>query len=138
MRNVVLRFGLLILALLVLFQLSEYSYLSGNLAIEFLIGGFSVLFFALGIFLTRKYLNRTPREPRIEPDFDKIRKMGISDREYEILQMIDQGLSNHEIGEKLFISESTIKTHVSNLLVKLNAKRRTEAVRIAKDNGILV
>ncbi len=47
------------------------------------------------------------------------------------------GLSNKEIGEKLFISESTIKTHVSNLLVKLNAKQRTQAIKIAKELRVI-
>ena len=44
---------------------------------------------------------------------------------------------NKEIAEKLFLSESTIKTHVSNLLVKLNAKRRTQAIQIAKEHQII-
>ena len=54
-----------------------------------------------------------------------------------MLQNIAEGLSNKEIAEKLFLSESTIKTHVSNLLVKLDAKRRTQAVTIAKSHQIL-
>lgn len=55
----------------------------------------------------------------------------------EVLQAISEGLSNKEIGNKLYLSESTIKTHVSNLLVKLNAKRRTQALQIAKDYKII-
>jgi len=61
----------------------------------------------------------------------------ISKRKYEVLKGISLGLSNKEIADKLFISESTIKTHVSNLLLKLNAKRRTQAIQIAKDHNIL-
>jgi len=57
--------------------------------------------------------------------------------ESEVLQAISEGLSNKEIAEKLFLSESTIKTHVSNLLVKLNAKRRTQAIQIAKEHQII-
>ena len=49
-----------------------------------------------------------------------------------MLQNISEGLSNKEIAEKLFLSESTIKTHVSNILLKLDAKRRTQAVQRAK------
>lgn len=70
-------------------------------------------------------------------DYQKIKQLGISDREYQVLSEISRGLSNKEIGEKLFISESTIKTHVSNLLVKLDAKRRTQAVKKAKELQIL-
>ena len=54
-----------------------------------------------------------------------------------ILKAISEGLSNKEIGEKLFVSESTVKTHVSNLLVKLDAKRRTQAVQKAKAYHII-
>jgi len=72
-----------------------------------------------------------------EIDLEKVEALEISKREYEVLQQIASGLSNKEIGEKLFLSESTVKTHVSNLLVKLNAKRRTQAIQIAKDYQIL-
>ncbi|MEL6919365.1 MAG: LuxR C-terminal-related transcriptional regulator [Bacteroidota bacterium] len=50
---------------------------------------------------------------------------------------MSSGLSNKEIADKLFVSESTIKTHVSNVLLKLNAKRRTQAVQIAKEMRII-
>ena len=48
-----------------------------------------------------------------------------------------QGLSNMEIAEGLFISENTVKSHVSKILIKLNAKRRTQAVRIGRDLNII-
>jgi len=67
----------------------------------------------------------------------KIKDLEITKREYEVLQGISKGLSNKEIADSLFLSESTIKTHVSNLLVKLNAKRRTQALQIAKDYQII-
>ena len=67
-----------------------------------------------------------------------IEKLGISKREYEVLEQIALGKSNKEIADTLFISESTVKTHVSNLLVKLDAKRRTQAVSKAKELSILV
>ena len=72
-----------------------------------------------------------------EINHNKISELEITKREYEVLQEIASGLSNKEIANKLFLSESTIKTHVSNLLVKLNAKRRTQAIQIAKDFNIL-
>jgi ATP/maltotriose-dependent transcriptional regulator MalT len=72
-----------------------------------------------------------------EIDKNKIADLGISNREYEVLQLISTGLSNLEIAQKLFISESTVKTHVSNLLMKLDAKRRTQAVTNAKVLNIL-
>lgn len=75
--------------------------------------------------------------PITEIDLEKIKALDITDREYEVLQSISDGLSNKEIADKLYLSESTIKTHVSNLLLKLNAKRRTQALQIAKELQII-
>lgn len=72
-----------------------------------------------------------------EIDQQKIKSLEITDREYEVLQLISKGLSNKEIASQLFLTESTIKTHVSNLLVKLNAKRRTQAIQVAQELNIL-
>jgi ATP/maltotriose-dependent transcriptional regulator MalT len=55
----------------------------------------------------------------------------------EILELIAQGLSNREIAEKLFVTENTVKTHSSRLLDKLSAKRRTQAVQIAKEMRLI-
>ena len=67
----------------------------------------------------------------------KIEELGLSKREYEVLKEIANGLSNKQIADRLFVSESTVKTHVSNVLLKLDAKRRTQAIRVAKQMGIL-
>jgi NarL family two-component system response regulator LiaR len=55
----------------------------------------------------------------------------LTDRELEILTLMVQGLSNNEIAERLFVSRSTIKFHVSNILSKLSVTSRTEAVALA-------
>jgi ATP/maltotriose-dependent transcriptional regulator MalT len=54
-----------------------------------------------------------------------------------VLQLINQGLSNQEIAEKLFVSLNTVKTHTSNLFVKLDVKRRTQAIQRAKEIGLI-
>ncbi len=136
MKKTVLVFGGLILALLLLFKISEHTYLSGDLGIEFILSGIALLFFFIGIYINKKSL-RKQTSTTDDIDFQKIKKLDISDREYEVLQKISEGLSNKEIADRLFVSESTVKTHVSSLLVKLNAKRRTQAVQIAKSNQIL-
>jgi DNA-binding NarL/FixJ family response regulator len=61
----------------------------------------------------------------------------LSDRELEIVQMLAHGLSNKEIGAKLFISESTVKFHIQNASRKLNAHRRTELVHRASLLGLI-
>ena len=96
----------------------------------------AVVFFFVGVYLNKISLHK-PLETSIEINHKKIEELEISKREYEVLQSISEGLSNKEIGERLFLSESTIKTHVSNLLLKLNAKRRTQALQIAKDFQII-
>lgn len=73
----------------------------------------------------------------MEIDQNKIEELGLSKREFEVLNGIASGLSNKEIGEKLFLSESTIKTYVSNLFVKLNAKRRTQVIQKAKEMRLI-
>jgi len=67
----------------------------------------------------------------------KLNDLGITKRELEILELISQGLSNREIAEKLFVSENTVKTHSSRLFEKLSAKRRTQAVQIGKELGLI-
>ena len=130
MKDTAIAFGLLILCLILLFRISKFSFLRGDISVEVLIGLFSISFFILGLIINRK------RKKELAAgiiDFEKIQQLKISDREYEVLQHIATGSSNKEIADSLFVSESTIKTHVSNLLIKLDAKRRTQAVKKAKD-----
>lgn len=136
MKKTVVIFGLLILALLLLFQISTYSLIRGNTTIEFVIAVVAVVFFFVGIYLNKKSLSKK-QGPLKEIDFKKVQELELSKREYEVLKEIGLGLSNKEIAEKLFLSESTIKTHVSNVLVKLDAKRRTHAIQIAKELNII-
>jgi DNA-binding NarL/FixJ family response regulator len=136
MRKTILVFGLLILALLLLFQLSKYAVVFGHLDIEIAIAVIALLFFFIGIYINKRSLNKKTL-PITEIDLEKIKAFDITDREYEVLQSISEGLSNKEIADKLYLSESTIKTHVSNLLLKLNAKRRTQALQIAKELQII-
>ena len=136
MKKTILVFTLLIVALYTLFRISKYALLTGGILIEFIITVIAIIFFIIGIYINKKSLHK-PRNISIDIDRQKIKELEITSREYEVLQAISEGLSNKEIAEKLFLSESTIKTHVSNLLVKLNAKRRTQAVQIAKDHKIL-
>jgi NarL family two-component system response regulator LiaR len=60
----------------------------------------------------------------------------LTEREREVLDLIAQGLSNHEMAEKMVISEKTVKTHVSNLLSKLNLEDRTRAAIWALKHGL--
>ena len=139
MKKTILVFGGLILALLVFFQLSKYSVISGDLQIEYVIALVAIVFFVIGIYLNKKSLQKNQiAQANHEIDYTQIDTLGISKREYEILEAVSIGLSNREIAEKLFVSESTVKTHVSNLFIKLNAKRRTQAIQRAKELKIII
>jgi DNA-binding CsgD family transcriptional regulator len=75
--------------------------------------------------------------PTFEVDRARLDAFGITPRELEILVLIAEGLSNREIAARLFVSENTVKTHSSRLFEKLDARRRTQAVQIAKAAGLL-
>ena len=70
-------------------------------------------------------------------DETRLRQLGITPRELEILGLIAAGLSNREIAARLFVSENTVKTHSSRLFDKLGAKRRTQAVQIGKTGRLI-
>ncbi len=90
-----------------------------------------------GIVIARKYYPAVKAPPKEGVDTSRLVKLGLSKREYEILQLIDAGLSNQQIANKLFLAESTIKKHVSNLFLKLDVERRTEAIKKGKELNIL-
>lgn len=133
MTKTILTFSGIIAALLLLFQLSQYSISVGNWQWEVVLGIVALVFFGIGIYLRPKYSRTEVVSESFQRDIQKMEQLGISSREMEILQKVAEGLSNKEIGEVLFVSESTVKTHVSNIFIKLDVKRRTQAVQKAKE-----
>ncbi len=136
MKKTVFVFAALVIALLCLFKLSKYAHASGDASVELIIAVIAVVFFFIGIRLNKNSFSKDASQPK-NIDSKKITEFGLSKRELEVLNGIASGLSNKEIGEKLFLSESTIKTHVSNLFVKLDAKRRTQAIQKAKEMRLI-
>ncbi|HKX84186.1 MAG TPA: response regulator transcription factor [Pyrinomonadaceae bacterium] len=139
MRRTIIIYGIAMAALIGLLKLVEYRYFVRDIPLEFYIGIVAVMFTALGIWaglrLTRPKIIQTT-DP-FQLDRTNLQKLGLSKREYEVLELISHGLSNQEIAEKLFVSTSTVKTHVSNVLAKLDASRRTQAIRRAKELRII-
>jgi DNA-binding CsgD family transcriptional regulator len=135
--------GILILAL----KLIEYRFLVVEHSVE-IYGGLIALLFAglgawLGLKLTRKKEVIVFKEVLVSDaapfvlNEQKQRELSITPRELEILELIANGMSNREIAGKLFVTESTVKTHSSRLFDKLCAKRRTQAVQIGKEFGLI-
>ncbi len=140
MKQVVIGFGLLITALLVLFRVANFYRLYDDVGGDFWISAFSILFLFIGIILSRKLFVRTQvvtQQKLTEINHDQLVKQGLSKREAEILLLMHDGLSNQQIADKLFISENTIKKHISNIFQKLQVERRTEAVRKALELSII-
>jgi len=146
MKKHILIYGLCGGILIVVLKLIEYRFLVLEHSVEIYGGLVAVVFAALGIWLglklTKKKETVVVKEIRVaaQPfsvNETRLRELGITRREREILELIAMGLSNREIAEKLFVSENTIKTHSSRLFDKLSAKRRTQAVQIGKELGLI-
>ena len=146
--RLVLLYGCSLAALLFFLKWIEYRFLLIDYAFEIYISLIAIIFTTLGIWLALKlvkpktetrvetlvvekpiYLSATPEF--VQNDIEKSR-LGISERELEVLELMAEGLSNQEIADKLFVSLNTVKTHSSNVFGKLDVKRRTQAVEKAK------
>ncbi|MGH9927861.1 MAG: response regulator transcription factor [Pyrinomonadaceae bacterium] len=145
MKKHILIYGLSGGLLIAVLKLVEYRFLVVEHSVEIYGGLIALLFASLGIWLGLK-LTRTKevlvfKEVAVSAPFAlneiRLHELGITRRELEILALIADGLSNREIAEKLFVSENTVKTHSSRLFDKLNAKRRTQAVQIGKEFGLI-
>lgn len=138
---IVLVYGLALAAVVVALKYIEYRYLLRDLSVEVYIGVVAALFTAVGIWLgsrllkEKKVVVEVPMPARV--DEEAVRASGLSARELEVLRLMAQGHSNQEIADRLFISLPTVKSHSSSLFVKLDVKRRTEAVHRAKALGLI-
>lgn len=135
--------------LLFLMKWLEAYFIVFNYRLDLFIGSIAIIFTVLGIWLALQ-LMKPKVETRIiekkiyispasqkEINEQEITMLGISKRELDVLGLMAAGLSNEEIGEKLFIGLNTVKTHSSNIFMKLDVKRRTQAVEKAKRLNII-
>jgi len=87
--------------------------------------------------VTRRLIAEFARHrPRLEPRPDGL--TALTPRETEILALVAEGLSNHEIADRLVLSDETVKTHVSHVLRKLQLRDRAQAVVVAYESGLVV
>ncbi len=142
----VLILGLVGGVLVALLRFLEYRFLVVEHSFEVYGGLVAAIFATLGIWLgmklTRervivKEVSVPVAAPSFTPDERRRDDLGITRRELEILGLVAEGMSNREIAEKLFVSENTVKTHCSRAFDKLGAKRRTQAVQLGKEFGLL-
>jgi len=154
-RNLLLRnksaiiYSISLAILLFLLKWLELRFIIFEHSFELYIGFIAIIFTSLGIWLALKlskpkvetvvvekevYINKN--EP-FEPDALQISQLELGKRELEILNLMAEGLSNQEIAGKLYISLSTVKTHIQNLFQKLDVKRRTQAVEKSKRMNLI-
>lgn len=125
----------------------EYKHFVHEYPTEIYGGLVALIFTVIGIYLGLKWTRSkeivivkevpVPAGGPFVMNAQKLKELGITQREHEILGLIAQGLSNREIGEKLFVSENTVKTHSSRLFEKMSVNRRVQAVQKAKDLGLI-
>jgi len=135
-KKIIIQFGLLMAASVILLQLSKYTWSVQVLSSELIIIVLALIFASIGFYLSRIFVKKP--KPTGIVDENKIVHLGLSSREVEVLTEMADGKSNLEIAESLYISESTVKTHVSNVLLKLDSKRRTESVRKARELSVII
>ena len=155
MKKTVIVYGILGGVLIAVLKIVEYRFLVLQHSLEIYGGIVALLFSALGIWLGLK-LTRTRetvivREVPVDVEVlvpvpvavpfarnqTRLEQLGITPREFGILEAMAAGFSNREIAERLFVSENTVKTHAARLFDKLSAKRRTQAVQRAKEAGLI-
>ena len=136
-------------ALLFLLKWLELRFIIFSHSFEIYIGFIAIIFTALGIWLALKL-----SKPKIETivvekevyvqrnenfvlDTSLVAQLELRKRELEILNLMAQGLSNQEIAAKLFVSVSTVKTHIQNLFEKLDVKRRIQAIEKARSLNLI-
>ncbi len=147
MRKPVLLYGLLGGVLIALLRTIEYRYLVVEHSVEIYGGLVALIFVTLGIWLGLRMTGRrervvvrdvpVPAASAFIRNDEKLAAIGMTRRELEILELIAKGLSNREIAERVFVSENTVKTHSSRVFEKLGAKRRTQAVQLGKELGLI-
>lgn len=133
--------------LIALLKLVEYRFLVVEHSVEIYGGLIALVFAGAGIWLGLKLTGKkevvvykevaVPASSPFVLNDVRLRELAVTPRELEILALIATGMSNREIAEKLFVSENTVKTHSSRLFDKLGAKRRTQAVQMGKELGLI-
>lgn len=146
MRQIFL-YGLVLGVLLLFMQYFQYRLVFIQHAESVYTGLVAAVCCIAGIWAGSKIAQKWHKKPEISavqpdasvpvPNEKALAERNITAREYEVLQLIAEGLSNQEIAERLFLSLNTVKTHTSNLFAKLDVQRRTQAIQKAKELGIL-
>lgn len=137
-------YGVVMAVVLVFLKWLEWKFLIVGNAIDLYVGLIALSFTALGVWIANQLIDRRVKTIIVEkeipvrdvgpfsPDLAALEKLELTSREWEVLQLMAKGLSNADIGLQLFISLSTVKTHASKVLAKLDVKSRVQALDKAR------
>jgi two-component system, NarL family, response regulator LiaR len=123
--------------LLFLLKWLEVRFVIYDHLFEIYAGIISVVFMVLGAWVMYNFQQRKLEKENAKKEIVPVPELGLSQREMEVLELMSQGFTNQQIADKLFLSIHTIKTHGSNLFVKLDVRNRTQALIRAKELEIL-
>ena len=142
-RHIIL-YGLILATLVFALKWLQWKFLIVDNAIDIYVGLIAVFFTALGIWVATQLVKPKVETVVVEKEIivsqpeeftvneTELKKLNLNNREYEVLQLLAKGHSNADIATNLFLTVSTIKTHVSNLYFKMDVKSRTQAITKAK------
>lgn len=145
----IIKYGILLAILVFILKWLQWKFLIVGNTLEMYIGLIAVFFTVFGVWMASQLVKPKVQKVVVEKEIyvpgpeeftineAELEKFSLSDREYEVLQLLAKGYSNAEIADELFLSISTIKTHVSRLLEKMDVKSRTHAVTKAKNLRIV-
>jgi DNA-binding CsgD family transcriptional regulator len=136
MLRTILVYGAILAAGTFVLEWLQFRLLVRTHAVEAYVALVAAAFLGLGVWLGAKLFRRAPAAPFV-PNARVQETLGISDRELEVLALLAAGGSNKEIARRLEVSPNTVKTHVTKLFAKLEASRRTEAIRRARELGMI-
>lgn len=133
-------YGVILAILVFALKWLQWKFLIADNAIDIYIGIVALFFTALGVWVATQLVKPKIQTIVVEKEVpekyslneSELRRLNLNPREYEVLQLLAKGYSNADIASNLFLSLSTVKTHVSNLYVKMGVKSRTQAIEKAK------
>jgi len=133
----VLTYGIALAVGAVALQWLEYQVWARTHAGTVYVALIAAAFLGLGIWIGRKLFRREPRAREFTANERAQSSLGITERERQVLQLLADGRSNKEIAAQLRLSPNTVKTHVAHLFEKLRVARRTEAISLARELGLV-
>ena len=140
----IILYGLILAVLIFALKWAQWKFLIVDNSIDIYIGLIAVFFTTLGVWVATQLVKPKVQTVVVEREIivrqpekfvlneTELKRLDLSNREYEVLQLMAKGLSNADIAKNLFLSLSTVKTHVSNLFIKMDVKSRTQAIEKAK------